>query len=58
MDDQSRPVDDQIFQSLSAGYPMHMIWRMSLPAMWDDVAKTLGHTVRFLTETERERMVP
>ncbi len=50
--------DDAIFQSLSAGYPMHMVWRMSLPAMWDDVEKTLGHGVRFLTEQQRAAMLP
>lgn len=58
MDEQSRPVDDQIFRSLAAGYPMHMMWKLSLPSMWDDVEKELGHKVRFLTETERERMTP
>lgn len=58
MEDQSRPVDDQIFQSLAAGYPMHMMWKLGLPTLWDDVEKTLGHGVRFLTETERERMMP
>lgn len=51
-------MDDQIFQSLSAGYPMHMIWRMSLPAMWDEIEKELGHKIRFLTEDQRERMIP
>lgn len=43
-------MDDRIFQSLSAGYPMHMIWRMSLPAMWDEVERTLGHRVTFLPD--------
>lgn len=49
---------DEIFRALAAGYPMHMVWRMSLPTMWDDVERVLGHRVRFLTETERERMLP
>jgi len=51
-------MDDQIFQSLAAGYPMHMMWKLSLPTMWDDVSKELGHKVRFLSEDERERMIP
>lgn len=51
-------MDDQIFQSLAAGYPMHKVWMVSLGNMWDEIEKELGHKVRFLTETERERMLP
>lgn len=50
--------DDAIFRALAEGHPMHMMWRMSLPTMWDDVERTLGHAVRLLNEDERERMMP
>lgn len=50
MDEQSRPVDDQIFQSLAAGYPMHKVWMVSLTDMWDEVGKALGGRVRFLED--------
>lgn len=50
--------DDAIFRSLADSYPMHMMWRMSLPAMWDDIERILGRRATFLTETERERMMP
>lgn len=46
--------DDAIFRALADGYPMHMMWRMSLPAMWDDVAQTLGRRVTFMTSEQRE----
>ena len=57
MDEQSKP-DDRIFQPLAAGYPMHMIWKLSLPNMWDEIERELGHGVRFLTDEQRERMKP
>lgn len=46
--------DDAIFRALADGYPMHMMWRMSLPTMWDDVAQTLGRRVTFMTSEQRE----
>jgi len=47
-------MDDAIFRALADSYPMHMMWRMSLPAMWDDISKTLGRHVAFMTSEQRE----
>ncbi|WP_447948252.1 hypothetical protein [Microbacterium maritypicum] len=47
-------MDDKIFQSLAAGYPMHKVWMFGLSDMWDDVAQTLGRRVTFMTSEQRE----
>lgn len=49
-------MNDEIFRSLAAGYPMHMVWKLSLPHMWDEIENTLGHPARFLTEDQREAL--
>lgn len=49
-------MDDRIFKELAAGYPMHMVWRVSLIDMWNEVERVLGGRVKFLTETERAAM--
>ncbi|GAA1148760.1 hypothetical protein GCM10009651_36610 [Microbacterium natoriense] len=51
-------MDDAIFRALADGYPQHKIWMVSLGDMWDDVERILGRRATFLTETERERMLP
>ena len=48
--------DDAIFRSLADGYPMHKVWMVSLSDMWNEVERTLGHRVRFLTEQQREEI--
>lgn len=47
-------MDDAIFRSLADGYPMHKVWMVSLSDMWDEVEKTLGRRVTFMTTEQRE----
>lgn len=47
--------DDAIFRALVDGNRLNIAYRIGLSDMWDDIAKTLGHPVEFMTlEPRRE----
>lgn len=48
--------EDEIFRRTAAAYPAHMIERIALASMWNEIGHALGHAVTFMSDNERERL--
>lgn len=46
--------DDAIFRALVDGNRLNIAYRIGLGDMWDDISRTLGRPVEFMTVQQRE----
>lgn len=48
--------EDEIFRRTAAAYPAHMVERININHMWNEIGRALGYAVTFMSDNERERL--